>query len=133
MGGAQRITLGGRPRLRGTTGVEEAPAATVFLFLLPLGLPLPRFAGRLSAASVVPDTSGQIRRRKRIAGDREAGGGKGVSLLTGFVVGVLLLVLELVDGLSLGGFLGLVLGRRGHGGRGTGEGGGKGWDEAGPR
>jgi hypothetical protein len=40
------------------------------------------------------------------------------------VVGVLLLFLQLVDGLSLGDLFLLVLGRRGHDGRGAGEGGG---------
>jgi len=51
------ITLGGRPRFRGTADVAEVasvPLLAVFLFLLPLGLPRPRFAGRLSAVSVVP-------------------------------------------------------------------------------
>lgn len=56
-----------------------------------------------------------------------------MTLLTWFVVGVLLLLLQLVDRLSLVDFLLGVLRRRGHGGRGTGEGGETRWDEAGLR
>jgi hypothetical protein len=42
-----RRTLGGRPRFRGTDGADElsAPAASVFLFLLPFGRPRPRLTG----------------------------------------------------------------------------------------
>ncbi len=55
------LTLGGRPRLRGTAGVDALlPVAEEadFLFLLPLGLPRPRFMGGFSADSAVPGTSG---------------------------------------------------------------------------
>lgn len=49
--------MGGRPRFRGTVDVAKVASVVllaIFLFLLPLGLPRPRFAGRLSVVSVVP-------------------------------------------------------------------------------
>ena len=70
----RQITLGGRPRF--FFGVSDATAddpSPVFLFLLPLGRPRPRFAGTW-CASAVPVISQDERegRQKRsvIASDR---------------------------------------------------------------
>jgi len=115
--------LGGRPRFRGTVDVAKVASVVllaIFLFLLPLGLPRPRFAGRLSVVSVVPGGTKECKGQGDVntTQDRYEGRScKREKTLTAFVLGfwLRLRLVQLINGLlSLACLFLLVLGRCRH-------------------